>query len=102
MINCFVRALRRRRPSIREDLEAITEDKDVQVTVQVGGDSHERPGFIICKPKSAFGQSGNETQKLQIVIVSLQILAVTATKRQKLPSSNYNLAGVAGSSRSIA
>ncbi len=38
MINCFVRALRRRRPSIREDedLEAITEDKDVQVTVRSG------------------------------------------------------------------
>ncbi|GEP54815.1 hypothetical protein RSO01_19810 [Reyranella soli] len=63
MINCFVRALRKRRPSIREDLEAITEDKDVQVTVQVGGDSQERPGLIVCKPKSAFAQSGYRNPK---------------------------------------
>jgi hypothetical protein len=43
MINCFVRALRRRRPSIRVDLEAVGEDKDFQV------------GLI------GAGQSGNET-----------------------------------------
>jgi hypothetical protein len=34
MINCFVRALRRRRPSIREEgLEAVT-DKDFQIWVR--------------------------------------------------------------------
>jgi len=30
MISCFVRALRSRRPSIREELEAIAEDKDLE------------------------------------------------------------------------
>jgi hypothetical protein len=64
MINCFVRALRRRRPSIREGLEAAKEDKDFQVTVRSGAHPHETgQGLIICKPKSAFGQSGNETDK---------------------------------------
>ena len=45
--------------------------------------------LIICKLKSGFGQSGIETQLLQIVKVALQILAGTATKGQKLPIGNY-------------
>src|SRR5215218_9676100 len=57
--------------------------------------------LIICKLKSVFGQFGNETPMLQIVKMSLQILAGTATKGQKLPDGNHQ-AGVGGSSRSIA
>jgi hypothetical protein len=59
MINCFVRALRRRRPSIRaEGLEALAEDKDFQVR---SGRRPTGPWVSICKLNSGVGQFGNET-----------------------------------------
>ena len=59
MINCFVRALRRRRPSIREEgLEAVV-DKDFQIRVRSAA---YWTMVSICKLKSGFGQFGNETQ----------------------------------------
>jgi len=70
MINCFVRALRRRRPSIREGgLEAVL-DKDFQIRVRSAaywamGElrvSICKLRLIICKQKSGFGRFGNETQ----------------------------------------
>jgi hypothetical protein len=65
MINCFVRALRRRRPSIRAEGLEMAADKDFQVKVRAAADwarvSICKLRLIICKLQSGFGQFGNET-----------------------------------------
>jgi hypothetical protein len=65
MINCFVRALRRRRPSIRGEGLAVV-DKDFQITVRSAAYwamvSICKLRLSICKLKCVFGRLGNETQ----------------------------------------
>src|SRR5215213_2447626 len=84
MINCFVRALRRRRPSIRVGLEAVGKDTDFQVTVWSETDSPAT------KPDAANCESGAAN------------FSRYCNNVPGVTNSNFHTPGVGGSSRSIA
>src|SRR5688572_4750563 len=84
MINCFVRALRRRRPSIRVGLEAVGKGKDFQVTVW------SEPDSPATKPDAANCESGAAN------------FSRYCNNMPEVTNSNSQAPGVAGRSRSIA